>query len=39
METDFGFLLQIEGIDLLEFALESKEEGRFVRLERRLRIQ
>jgi microcompartment protein CcmK/EutM len=36
--THFGFLLKVEFVDLLQLALQSEEEGSFVRLQRGLRV-
>jgi hypothetical protein len=38
INTHLGLFLQVKGIDLLQFSLQSKEEGSFVRLERGLVI-
>lgn len=38
MFTHFGFFLKVESVDLLQLALQAKEEGGFVGLQRGLRV-
>lgn len=37
-KTHFGFLLQVERVDLLELALQAEKEGGLVGLQRGLRV-